>query len=62
MPYRNSVLTHLLQDSLAGDSKTLMLLQISPDENSFDETSCSLSFGARVNAVEMQKTQVAGKR
>ena len=29
-PYRNSALTHVLEDSLAGDSKTLMLSQISP--------------------------------
>jgi len=54
VPYRNSMLTHLLQDSLGGDSKTLMLLQVNPSFDSFEETNCSLNFGARVNAVEMQ--------
>lgn len=54
-PYRNSTLTYLLQDSLGGESKTLMLLQVSPSETNFDETSCSLTFGARVNAVEMKR-------
>merc|ERR1719326_422116 len=53
-PYRNSTLTHLLQDSLSGDSKTLMLLQINPCQDYVEESLCSLQFGARVNAVEMQ--------
>lgn len=54
-PFRNSTLTHLLQDSLSGDSKTLMLLQINPCADHVEESLCSLQFGARVNAVEMKK-------
>lgn len=52
-PFRNSTLTHLLQDSLSGDSKTLMLLQINPCKDYVEESLCSLQFGARVNAVEL---------
>lgn len=52
-PFRNSTLTHLLQDSLSGDSKTLMLLQVNPCQDYVEESLCSLQFGARVNAVEM---------
>jgi len=55
VPYRNSQLTYLLQESLGGESKTLMLLQVSPTEDSAEESTCSLNFGARVNAVEMQQ-------
>jgi kinesin family protein C2/C3 len=60
VPYRESKLTHLLQDSLGGESKTLMLLQISPVEDSCDETTNSLNFGSRVNAVEMDKPTKKG--
>lgn len=54
-PYRNSILTHFLQDSLGGDSKTLMLLQLNPCASHVEESMCSLNFGARVNSVEMKK-------
>ncbi|KAK3015276.1 hypothetical protein RJ639_005696 [Escallonia herrerae] len=48
VPFRNSKLTHLLQDSLgSGDSKALMFVQISPHENDLSETLCSLNFASR---------------
>ncbi|XP_020585222.1 kinesin-like protein KIN-14E [Phalaenopsis equestris] len=53
VPYRNSKLTHLLQDSLGGDSKALMYVQISPTENDLSETLSSLNFATRVKGIEL---------
>ncbi|KAK3239345.1 hypothetical protein CYMTET_50726 [Cymbomonas tetramitiformis] len=52
IPYRNSKLTQLLQDSLGGDAKTLMFVQASPALPDAAETLCSLNFAARAKAVD----------
>lgn len=53
VPYRNSKLTHLLADSLGGDSKTAMFVHCAPDSTSVPESICSLNFATRVAKVEL---------
>jgi len=53
IPYRDSKLTYLLQESLGGDSKTLMVVQVSPVEKNLTETVYSLHFAQGVRTVEL---------
>lgn len=44
IPYRNHKLTMLMSDSLGGNAKTLMFVNVSPAESNLDETYNSLMY------------------
>ncbi len=55
VPYRNSRLTHLLQDSLGGDAKMLVLICVSPVASCSTEAAHAVSFGSRIRLVTLKK-------
>ena len=51
MPYRDSKLTRLLQDSLGGNSKTMMLACVSPGDADLEETLNTLKYANRARQI-----------
>jgi kinesin family protein C1 len=54
VPFRESKLTFLLQNSLGGNSKTLAIFCCSPLQSHFHESLCSLRFAEKVNKVDLK--------
>mmetsp|Transcript_16315 Transcript_16315/g.31655 ORF Transcript_16315/g.31655 Transcript_16315/m.31655 type:complete len:1254 (-) Transcript_16315:604-4365(-) len=61
VPYRNSKLTHLLQNSLEGGSKVAMFVNISPVRSNAPESVCSLNFAARCRKVQLGQAKRNGE-
>lgn len=56
VPYRDSKLTRLLQDSLGGNARTLLLACISPANNSREETLSTLRYAERAKLIKNRPT------
>lgn len=52
VPYRDSKLTRLLQDSLGGNSKTIMIANIGPSEYNYNETLTTLRYAHRAKTIQ----------
>ena len=54
VPYRDSKLTLLLQDSLGGNTKTLMVAVVSPADYNFEESISTLRYASRAKFIKNQ--------
>ncbi|CAD5212763.1 unnamed protein product [Bursaphelenchus okinawaensis] len=62
VPFRNCLLTRILEDSLVGDSKTLLILQVTTDESSAKETLSSLNFAEKISNITRRPKCAAVQR
>merc|ERR1712113_20762 len=56
VPYRDSKITRLLQDSLGGNSRTIMIACISPSDSDFMETLNTLKYANRARNIKNKVT------
>jgi hypothetical protein len=52
IPYRDSKLTRLLQDSLGGNSKTVMIANMGPADYNFEESISTLRYASRAKQIK----------
>ncbi|XP_072308299.1 kinesin-like protein KIF17 [Eucyclogobius newberryi] len=52
IPYRDSKLTRLLQDSLGGNTRTLMIACLSPADYNYEETLSTLRYANRAKSIQ----------
>ena len=57
IPYRESKLTRLLQESLGGNSATIMIASISPADYNYQETVSTLKYANRAKSIENAVTR-----
>lgn len=52
IPYRDSKLTRILQDSLGGNSRTTMIACVSPAESNYDESLSTIRYASRARNIK----------
>ena len=61
IPYRNSLLTSIMRDSLGGNCITSIIANVSVDESNFDETVTTLRFAQRCSQIQNNVRQCPPK-
>ncbi|KAK7088739.1 kinesin-like protein KIF22 [Littorina saxatilis] len=56
IPYRNSKLTRLLQDSIGGSCHAVMITNVSPEESFYYDTYCTLNFATKSRKIVNSNT------
>ena len=62
VPYRDSKLTRLLKDSLGGACRTMMIANVSPSSDQFDETLNTLKYADRAKRIKTKKSSPGAKQ
>ncbi|PAV61669.1 hypothetical protein WR25_04313 [Diploscapter pachys] len=62
IPFRNCQLTRMLEDSLNGDSKTLVIVHLSPESRHVTESTSSIAFAEKISKVATSKLRREGIR
>eukprot|EP00127_Corallochytrium_limacisporum_P004776 Clim_evm2s175 gene=Clim_evmTU2s175 len=57
IPYRDSKLTRLLKDSLGGNTRTVMIANISPSSQTYEDTHNTLKYANRAKNIKLQNKQ-----
>jgi hypothetical protein len=52
VPYRDSKLTRILQDSLGGNSLTVMVACVSPSDSNYDESLSTIKYASRARNIK----------
>jgi len=61
IPYRDNKLTQVMSDSLGGNAKTLMFVNLSPADYNVEETQSSLVYASRVKLITNSAEKMQGK-
>lgn len=62
MPYRDSKLTRLLQDSLGGSARTFLIATVSPSRGNAEESISTLKFADRAKQVRPSPSLTPSRR
>lgn len=62
MPYRNSVLTQVLRDSLGGNTRTVMVAAVAPEAQHVEESIATCRFAQRVAMISNKCACCSGGR
>lgn len=54
IPYRSSKLTRLLKDSLGGNSRTVMIANVSPAASAYEDTMSTLKYASRAKNIKVR--------
>ena len=60
VPFRNSKLTRVIQESLGGNSLCTMLATLSPAASNYEETMSTLRYANRAKAIKVSATKNLG--